>query len=250
MRYIKGFIILGVVLLLWIFFSQYTNPLFLPKPSKVYMSFVELLGNGMLLKSLGTSFVRIALATLISGLISIPLGLLVANYKGIGEIITPTMGLMRYIPVTVFYPLLIMWLGIGEEMKVAFLFIATFFYFLPSVVLCIKETNQDLIDTAYTMGMNKFQVMYKVLLPYSLPSICQSFLMMYGIGWTYVIIVEVVNANSGLGHMINMGSARGRTDLVFVALFTILLISWLFDYIGNALIKKLFVWKFSREVGD
>jgi NitT/TauT family transport system permease protein len=74
--------------------------------------------------------------------------------------------------------------------------------------------------------------------------------MMYGIGWTYVIIVEVVNANSGLGHMINMGSARGRTDLVFVALFTILLISWLFDYIGNALIKKLFVWKFSREVGD
>lgn len=250
MKHIKGIILLAIVLLLWVFFSQYTNPLFLPKPYKVLKSFAELFSNGMLVKSLGMSFFRITIATLISSVISIPLGLLVVNYKGMDELITPTMGLMRYIPVTVFYPLLIMWLGIGEEMKITFLFVATFFYFLPSVVLCIKETNQDLIDTAYTMGMNKLQVMYRVLLPYSLPAICQSFLMMYGIGWTYVIIVEVVNARSGLGHIINMGSARGRTDLVFVALFTILFISWLFDNLGNYLIRKIFVWKFSREIGD
>ncbi|MNM52362.1 putative aliphatic sulfonates transport permease protein SsuC [compost metagenome] len=97
------------------------------------------------------------------------------------------------------------------------------------------------------MGMSKLKVMIKVLLPASLPSICQSFLMMYGIGWTYIIIAEIINTNTGLGHLINIGSARGRTDLVFVGLITILVVSYLFDTICNLVIKKSFKWKFIRQ---
>ena len=135
-------------------------------------------------------------------------------------------------------------------MKISFLFVATFFYFLPSVVMSIKETNSDLIDTAMTLGMNKLQLMLQVLLPYSLPSICRSFIMMYGIGWTYVVIAEVINPNNGLGFIMNLGSARGRTDLVFVAIFTIVLISFLFDFLGNAFVSRKFRWKYAREVNE
>jgi NitT/TauT family transport system permease protein len=100
------------------------------------------------------------------------------------------------------------------------------------------------------MGMSKFQVMLQVMLPASLPGICQSFIMMYGIGWTYVIIAEVINAQVGLGHIINISSARGRTDLVFVALFTILAVSYLFDLFGNKALRSVFKWKFAREIKD
>lgn len=201
----------------------------------------------MLLDSLKASFFRIAIATIIVASISIPIGLLVANYKVIDDIITPVTGFMRFMPVTAFYPLLIMWIGIGESMKISFLVFATIFYFLPTVILAVKDVNVDLIDTARTMGMPKLKVMTKVLLPASLPSILRSFLMMYGIGWTYIIIAEIVNTNIGLGYLMNIGSARGRTDMVFVALLTILVVSYILDTLGNAAIRKIFKWKFIRH---
>ena len=64
------------------------------------------------------------------------------------DILAPIAAAMRYLPVTAFYPLLIMWFGIDESMKVAFLFIATFVYMMPSVLLCLDEINPDLINTA------------------------------------------------------------------------------------------------------
>lgn len=235
------------ILLIWAIGSQFTNPLFLPQPQKVWSSFITLLNNGMWFESLYTSFFRISIATLMAVVVSIPLGLLVANYKFVDDIVTPITSFMRFMPVTAFYPLLIMWVGIGESMKVWFIFFATIFYFLPSVILCIKDVSMDLIDTARTMGMSKLKVMSKVLLPASLPSISQSFIMMYGIGWTYIIIAEIINTNTGLGHLINIGSARGRTDLVFVGLLTILVFSYLFDILCNFIIRKTFKWKFIRQ---
>ena len=239
-----------VLFVLWGVASQYSSPLFLPEPSKVFDAFFALVGNGMLTEGLFASFTRITIATMLSAVISIPLGMMVANYKIADQMVTPLTSAMRFVPVTALYPMLMMWFGIGETMKIVFLFAATIFYFLPTVILCIKEVNSDLIDTAYTMGMSKLQVMLQVMLPAALPSIAQSFLMMYGIGWTYVIIAEVINSQVGLGHIMNVASARGRTDMVFVVVITIVTVSYLFDTFGKLAIKKMFKWKFAREVND
>lgn len=235
------------ILVLWSIASRFSNPLFLPKPEDVLETSIQFFQNGMLIGSLKSSFIRITTATMLAALISIPIGLLVANYKFFDDLITPVTGFMRFLPVTAFYPLLIMWIGIGETMKISFLFFATVFYFLPTVILSVKDVSTDLIDTARTMGLSKFKVMTKVLLPASLPSICQSFLMMYGIGWTYVIIAETINTNSGLGYLMNIGSARGRTDMVFMALIVVLIVSYIFDLLGNFAIKKGFKWKFIKN---
>lgn len=246
-RAIKRTIPIFAVLILWGIGSQFSSPLFLPHPTKVWETFLELIQNGMLLNSLKASFLRITTATVLAAAISIPIGLLVANYKFIDDMVTPITGFMRFMPVTAFYPLLIMWIGIGEVMKVSFLFFATIFFFLPTVILSVKNVSMDLVDTARTMGMSKLKVMTKVLLPASLPSILQSFLMMYGIGWTYIIIAEMVNTTVGLGYLMNIGSARGRTDMVFAALMVILIVSWFVDTVGNAAIRRLFKWRFIRK---
>lgn len=236
-----------VALILWTIASQFSTPLFLPQPKQVAETFWDLVQNGVLLDSLAASFFRITVATTIVASISIPIGLLVANYKFIDDSVTPITSFMRFMPVTAFYPLLVMWVGIGETMKISFLVFATIFYFLPTVILSVKDVNVDLIDTARTMGMSKLKVMTRVLLPASLPSILQSFLMMYGIGWTYIIIAEIINTNTGLGYLINIGSARGRTDMVFASLITILIVSFILDTTGNFAIRKLFKWKFLRK---
>ena len=151
---------------------------------------------------------------------------------------------MRYIPVTAFYPLLIMWFGIEETMKIAFLFIATFLYLVPSVILCLDEISSDLIDTGLTIGMSKFQTIYRIQIPACLPSVLNSFIVSYGVGFTYIAIAETINAKYGLGYLIQQSSSRGRTDLVFMAIIVIMVISILFDFTAKKLVRHIFKWRY------
>lgn len=248
-RIIKSFIVLTIVIIVWWLLSLRMNPLFIPKINNVLDNFKILIANGMLLQSIFKSFYRITIATSISCAISIPLALLIYSNKTVDSFISPIANIIRYIPVTAFGPLLILWVGIGETMKVTFLFCATFFYFLPSMVLCVKEVDKRLIETSYTMGMTKMQVITKVVLPYTLPNICESILMMYGIGWSYIVVAESTNAVNGLGYLINIGSARGRTDMVFMSIITIMIISYIIDTLGKKAIRKVFAWKYKTMEG-
>lgn len=154
---------------------------------------------------------------------------------------------MRYIPVTAFYPLLIMWFGIDEIMKIVFLFISTFVYMMPSVMLALDEVNPDLIDTGLTIGMNRWQIITKIQIPASMPSLMNCFIMMYGIGWTYIAVAETINAKYGLGFIIQQSSSRGRTDMVFMAIITIMFVSVTFDWAAKKAVKKIFKWRYLND---
>ena len=242
----KKVILLIATILAWHGLSLIMNPLFIPSPTRVLNDAYILLVDGTLIKAIAYSFGRITVATCLAACVAIPLGVLVFNSKFANELITPITALMRYLPITAFYPLLIMWFGINEEMKIAFLFFATFVYMLPSVVLALKDVDQNLIDTSLTMGMNKFQLNRYVILPATLPSILQTFVMMYGIGWTYIAVAETINAKYGLGYIIQTSSARGRTDMVFMAIIMIIIVSIIFDFTANKIIKKVFKWRFAK----
>ncbi|WP_154520476.1 ABC transporter permease [Clostridium sp. WB02_MRS01] len=244
---IKRVVLLICILVIWEICSCYTNQIFIPKPLVVFENLWILIKNGEIFIAIQYSFLRVTLAAFSSALTAIPIALLIYNVKIAKDILNPIINIMRYLPVTAFYPLLIMWFGIDEMMKIAFLFLATFVYMMPSVILCLNEVNSDLIDTGITIGMNKFQTIYKIQLPASLPSILNSFIMMYGIGFTYIAVAETVNAKYGLGWIIQQSSSRGRTDMVFMAIIVIMILSVLFDSVSKKLVKMIFKW---RYLGD
>ena len=246
-KYLRGVILVLCFLMIWQIASAFTKPMFIPAPVSVWRSLVDLSKTGQLWYGLLYSFLRITSASIISMLVAIPLSILIYGIKPIKETIMPVVSFLRYIPVTAFSPLLILWFGIGEKMKISFLFIATFVYLLPSVLLSFDEVPSDLMDTGRTIGMTGWETILEILLPASLPSICSTFLMMYGIGWTYCAVVEATNARYGLGFIINVSSARGRTAVVFAAIIVIMLFSYIFDKVGKFLIKKLFSWRFCND---
>ena len=129
-------------------------------------------------------------------------------------------------------------------MKISFLFLATFVYVLPTTILCLEEVPQDLIDTGKSIGMRAHEIIFEILLPAALPSIMNSVLMMYGIGWTYVAVIEAVNAKYGLGFIINTAAARGKTSVVFAAILVIVMFSYVFDKFGDFVIRKIFKWRY------
>lgn len=238
--------LIGVILVCaaWQVGSMMTTPLFVPSPAAVWEALVGLFESGQLIPGLLYSFSRISAATLLAIVIAVPVALLISLSETLKDIISPVVSAMRYIPVTAFSPLLILWFGIDETMKVSFLFLASFVYVLPTTVLCLEDVSQDLIDTGKSIGMKSHQIITEILLPAALPSVMNSFLMMYGIGWTYVAVIEAVNAKYGLGYIINQGAARGKTAIVFAAILVIIAFSYLFDKAGNALIKKCFRWRY------
>lgn len=230
--------------IVWQIASQVTSPVFVPSSASVVAEFISLCFNGQLAMGFLYSFLRITVASLLSAVISIPLGMLMFYSKTARILIEPITGIMRYLPITAFYPLLILWFGIDEMMKISFLFIATFVYMLPSVILAFEEISPELVLTARTLGMSKFQIVKMVLLPATLPSILQTFIMMYGIGWTYIAVCEQINAKYGVGFIIYTSSARGRTAIVFAGIISIIIFSSIFDFVSNKILKKCFKWRF------
>lgn len=232
------------ILLIWDIASKNANPLFVPNPKTVIQNLIMLIQNGEIFIAIRYSFLRVTVAAFASAMVAMPIALLVYNIRLAKDVLSPVINIMRYIPVTAFYPLLIMWFGIDELMKIVFLFIATFVYMMPSVILCLEEVNTDLIDTGLTIGMSKFQTVYKIQIPASLPSIFNSFIMMYGIGFTYIAVAETINAKYGLGYIIQQSSARGRTDMVFMAIIVIMIISVVFDFAAKGFVRKIFRWRY------
>lgn len=236
-----------IIILIWYVLSLRANPLFIPSPIDVRENMKILWSTGQLQIAIKWTFKRILIASCLSGIVAIPLGLLIYNFNIFKDTVYPIVSLLRYVPVTAFYPLLIMWLGIGEEMKIAFLFVCTFVYMMPSVLLALNEINPDLIDTGLTMGMNKAQIITRIQLPAMLPSILNSFIMCFGIGFTYCAVCETINAKYGIGYLIQQSSSRGRTDLVFVGVIAIMIISFLFDNMAKFLVRLICRWRYIND---
>jgi NitT/TauT family transport system permease protein len=150
---------------------------------------------------------------------------------------------LRYMPISAFIPLTILWFGIGERQKLAFLFLGVFVYLLPVVVSAIRAVPEELVQTARTLGASRSQVILSVLLPSALPEIFDSFRVMNAIAWTYVILAEFVNTTHGLGYLIKLAGDRLKTAEMFAGVIIIGVIGLATDGLLRALSRVFFPWR-------
>ena len=149
---------------------------------------------------------------------------------------------MRYLPITAVIPLLVLWLGIGETMKITFLFFGIVFYFIPLVSNAVRSTPREYLDVAKSFGA-KFEILIKrVYWPNALPQIFDGLIVINGIGWTYVILAEIINARDGLGYLISIAGRLQRSDEVFAGLILIAAVAIGSDHILRYIRQKYFFW--------
>jgi NitT/TauT family transport system permease protein len=225
------------------------NELFLPSPLRVLQATLQMVFEGTLFPAIAASSGRIVVAFLAAALVALPLGVLMGAFEPINRICEPVMAPLRYLPISAFIPLLILWLGIGEAQKVAFLFLGVFVYLLPVVVTAIRAVPEELVQTALTLGATRWQVVRTVLIPAALPDIFDSFRVMNAISWTYVILAEFVNARSGLGYLIQLSGNHLRTAQVFSGILIIGIIGLTTDAMIRTLNRWLFRWREQQQGG-
>ena len=224
-------------------YSGFVSPDFLPSPGDVWRSFLKKLGNGSLIKHIGVSLKEIYLGFFLSSLIAVPIGILMGGFRIVSAAIEPLVNFMRYLPVTSMIPLLILWIGIGIEEKIAVIFLGTFFQQIVMISNIARDVQSDLFNVSYTLGATKWQVVTRVLVPATLPGILDTLRVTMGWAWTFLVVAELVAADSGLGYMI-LQSMRGLDPAgIFVGIFVIGFLGLLTDLFFKWLKRVVLPWE-------
>lgn len=217
-------------------------PMSLPNPVDVARAFVRLAGDSNLFGNIAISWWRIFQAFVIAVTVAIPVGILMSSFRVIYAFLSPVVAFMRAMPITAFLPALIGLLGIEEGMKISFLLIGMVPYLISIVVEECEKVPNEILETAYTLGASRTQVL-TLLFGASLPAVFQAFIILYDIGWTYVILAEIVNARMGVGAMIEAARKMLDFDRVYAGIFVIGLATFLFRTLLRAVYRRLFPYK-------
>ncbi|RPJ84740.1 MAG: ABC transporter permease [Acidobacteria bacterium] len=243
--YALAFVAPTIVLAGWciVSYGGLAPPDFLPSPSEVVRGTLQLFIQYDLGLAVWISTRRILTAFLLASALALPLGVLMGAFEPVNRFFEPIMAPLRYMPISAFIPLLILWFGIYESQKIAFLFLGVFVYLLPVVVTAVRAVPEELVQTALTLGASRWQVVRSVLVPAALPEIFDSFRVMNAISWTYVILAEAVNAEHGLGYMVELARTHQRASWSFAGLLVIGGIGLLTDAIIRTMSAIMFRWR-------
>lgn len=237
-----------VLFLLWWVASglELIDPVFLPSPARVWDYFLTSLNDGTLLTNMWISVKRICLGVFFAVILGVPLGLLCGTFKFAEALIRPLCEFVRYMPVPAFTPLVMVWVGIGEEAKVTLLFIGIFFQLILMVADDAMSVSEDLLNAGYTLGTTKWQTITKILIPAMLPRSMDTLRMMIGWAWTYLVVAEMVAANEGLGYSIMKAQRFLKTDAIFTGILVIGLLGLMTDRVLYMINKRIFHWTEGR----
>jgi NitT/TauT family transport system permease protein len=223
-------------------YGGFVDPLFLPSPGRVFQAGVDLFVELGFTTDILNSVYRVMLGFVVAALIGVPLGLFMGTFKVAEAFTEPVVGFIRYMPASAFIPLFILWLGIGDIEKIAIIFVGSFFQLVLMVAVVAKNVHKDMLETAYTLGARRFQVIWKVLLPASLPGIVDTLRIIVGWAWTYIIVAELVASASGIGYMIISAQRMLRTGNIIFGILTIGMLGLITDYFFKWLYNRLFPW--------
>jgi NitT/TauT family transport system permease protein len=223
-------------------YGGFVRAIFLPTPDAMVTRAVSMWADGSLVGHAGASLVVVLVGFTLSSILAVPLGLMAGTYSVFQACIGPFVGFTRYLPVTAFVPLFILWIGIGLEQQAAVIFFGVFFQQMVMVADLVRSVPDDLVSAAYTLGTPKRKALPNVILPAVAPGILDMLRITIAWAWTYLVVAEMVGANQGLGY-ISIKAMRGfQVDTIFLAIAIIGLFGLGTDMGLRFLRDRLFPW--------
>lgn len=210
-------------------YFEFVPPRFLPLPTTVLAALWDMTVHGDFLSDIRISVARVWAAFLLSVIMAVPLGIWMSSYRIVGTLTEPIIDFIRYLPVPALVPLLIIWLGIEEASKIAVLWMGTFFQLVLLIADDAKRVPREFVEIGYTLGAKNRQILKDIVWRAMLPSTIDNFRITLGWCWTYLIIAEIVAANSGIGHAIWSMRRFVKTPEVMAGILTVGIIGLVTD---------------------
>ncbi|MBE3000822.1 ABC transporter permease [Nocardiopsis sp. HNM0947] len=215
----------------------------LPAPSAIALTGVELFQDGTLLPAIGTSLQRVLIGFGIGAAAGIALAVAAGLARWGENLVDPPMQMLRTVPIFGLIPLFILWFGIGELPKVALVVIAVVIPLYVNTYAGIRGVDAKFHEVAQVVGLGRAGILRHVVLPGALPNLLVGLRLSLGSAWLALIVAEQINADDGLGFMINSAREFLRTDIVVFGLIVYSLLGLATDSLVRLLERKALVWR-------
>ena len=226
----------------WLAASGLMEKVFMPSPPEVLARVLAWFKDEGLINDVWISTYRVLAGFTLSAVLAIPLGVMIGTYQPMKAMFEPLTDFIRYMPAVAFIPLVMLWIGIDEGSKVAIIFIGTFFQMVLMIAEDIRRVPINQIEAAYTMGATRGEIVARVIIPSAKPALLDTLRVTMGWAWTYLVVAELVAANSGLGYSILRAQRFMQTDKIFAGIILIGLIGLAIDQCFRWLHRKSFPW--------
>jgi sulfonate transport system permease protein len=215
----------------------------LAAPSTVLTSAWGLMVSGELETALVVSLGRV----LIGLGIGVAVGAVLAIVSGLSrigeEVVDAPMQMLRTLPFLALVPLFILWFGIGETPKIALVALGATFPIYLNLFGGIRGVDPKLVEAGRVFGLSQRGLVWNVILPGALPSALIGFRYSLGVSWLSLVVAEQINANAGIGYLINDARDFLRTDIIVVGLAVYALLGLGADGIVRAIERRALAWR-------
>lgn len=218
------------------------SPFLLPGPVAVVEAGCQLIADGSLARHVAISLQRVILGYGLSVATALPLALLFGLLPRLRALVEPALEFLRQIPPLALLPLLILWLGIGEVQKIGVIVLSCFFPIFLGALGGIAQADPKLVEVGRACGLNRSEILRRIVLPASLPALVVGLRIGLGYSWRALVGAELIASSSGLGYMIIDAQNLARTDIVLVGVLVIGVLGLIADALARAAIRRSAPW--------
>jgi len=232
----------------WIISRASGLPAFiLPSPGQVWTRFLRALTDGSLLLNTAVTLEEVLLGLLAGTVFASALGYLLAKSRLFERILAPYLVATQAIPIVAIAPLLVIWFGPGMFSKVLICGLIVFFPVLVNTVVGVRAVPRALHDLMGSLRATRWQTLRHLELPAALPILLGGLRIGAALSVIGAVVGELVGANHGLGFLVNVGRGQYDTALVFVAVFTLIVLALGLYGSVSFLESRLLAWQETFE---
>jgi ABC-type nitrate/sulfonate/bicarbonate transport system permease component len=235
--------LLLAVLLLWQLAWMWGMPDYILGPLEILRHFFTALGSQELYDNIGASLARALPGFAVGAALGIALGLAAGVSRALDGALSPVVFLTYPVPKIVLLPIFMLWFGIGDLSKVLIIALACFYPMFINAYYGARSTQRILVWSGLNMGAGSWRIFRSIVVPSALPQIFAGLRVALALSFIVMFAAEMINARSGLGHMIRIAENSLRFDLMYVSLLSIAILGYAGDRLLYLIREKTLAWQ-------
>jgi len=227
----------------WEIAGRLMDSVLMPPLSKIGAAWWKLFASGKLMSNLGASLWTLAAGFFLAVIVGIVIGLLMGRFRAIEHFLDLYVNSLMSAPTTAFVPVLIMWLGLGVQSRIAVVFLFAVFVIIINTMTGVKQVDRVLLEMAQSFGAKEHEVFRKIILPAAMPAIMAGIRLGMGRAVKGMVTAEMLLTLTGIGAMIMQYGSAFATDSLFAVILTILIVAMVAMKLVQIVDQRLTGWK-------
>jgi len=240
-RVVGGFVVPIALLALWqlVTVTGVLPAHRLPAPATVVQAAVDMMESGEFWLHIAISVQRVLLGFAIGSIIGLAAAAIVGLTKAGDVLLSPILAAFRAIPSLALVPLLLLWMGIGEDSKVVLIAIGAFFPVFTTVGAALRHVDPHLVEMGRSFSLRGWELFRLVQLPAVVPSIVSGLRLALAQAWLFLVAAELIAASQGLGFLLTESQSTGRVDRILLAIVLLAVLGTLTNALVTLVQKHL-----------